>query len=123
MQRTFFKDKKVNTELRLLSSSSAQLLVDFPLLPTISQARMRYRSSCFLYLSRSAPVHTQLNGHFRFSNYLIVANQSAIAAACSSLTSPAGMPVPLPFVTKVIISSLEYLLPTPFSDGPTTPWY
>jgi purine-nucleoside phosphorylase len=32
--------------------------MDFALRPTISQARMRYCSSCFLYLSWSAPVHT-----------------------------------------------------------------
>ena len=40
MQRTFSKIRKFNTELRLLSSSSAQLQVDFALLPTISQHRI-----------------------------------------------------------------------------------
>jgi carboxyl-terminal processing protease len=31
----------------------------------------RFRSSCFLYLMRSAPVHTSLNGRLRISNVLV----------------------------------------------------
>jgi hypothetical protein len=45
----------------------AQRLMDFPLLLTISQHRIVLaHSSCFLYLMRSGPVHTSLNGRLLF---------------------------------------------------------
>src|SRR5699024_207462 len=52
---------------RVMSSSSAQRVVCFLHLRTISQHRLASSSSYFLYLLRFSPAHTPLNGRLRFS--------------------------------------------------------
>ncbi len=62
----------LGSRLRIsLSSCRRQRLVDFHHPPYDKSTSIHYRSSCFLYLIRLAPVHTSLNVAFRFSIYLL----------------------------------------------------